>query len=387
MSYNSRNTRSRGGNSRRNNTRRTPDYSVYIKAAKPIALQEYKVNKPFSEMDLHGHIQKVIQDKGFKNPTPIQDQSIEPLLAGRDVIGIANTGTGKTAAFLIPLVHKLMNDNDKKVCILAPTRELAEQINRELKDFIMRTRLYSTLLVGGVPIRFNLKDLKRRVNFVVATPGRVLDLIDRGALKMNEFEHIVLDEMDQMLDMGFIDDIREILSCMPETRHSLFFSATINNEIETIAKEMLKDPIHISVTRGKTTDNVEQNIIKTPGGAEKERRLIELLKTAEVEKALLFDKTKSGVDHLEFILRKAGINAIAIHGDKEMRERRQALKSFREDNCDVLIATNVAARGLDIKGVTHVINYDTPENYDDYIHRIGRAGRADNIGYALTFVE
>ena len=362
------------------------DKSLYIKAAKPVKIEEYKSQTSFSRLNVHGHIKRVIREKGYTDPTPIQDQAIEPLLAGKDVIGIANTGTGKTAAFLIPLVHKLMRDNSRKVMILAPTRELAEQINRELKDFIMRTRLYSTLLVGGVPIRFNLRDLKRRMHFAVGTPGRILDLIDRRALDMSEFQHVVLDEMDQMLDMGFVDDIQEICSYMPDDKHSLFFSATINDEIKEIADEMLRDPVYISVLRGKTTDNVEQNIIETAPGQEKERRLIELLKTAKVEKALLFDKTKAGVDHLEYVLQKAGINAMAIHGDKEMRERRAALRAFRENNISVLIATNVAARGLDIKGVTHVLNYDVPENYDDYIHRIGRAGRADNVGYALTFV-
>lgn len=388
--YMSYNPRARNGNKngrRGSKETKSTDYSQYIKKAKPVKITEYKAKHDFKDMDIHGHIKSVVATKGFTTPTPIQDQSITPLLAGRDVVGVANTGTGKTAAFLIPLVDKLLKDNNRKVCILAPTRELAEQINRELKDFIIRTRLYSTLLVGGVPIKYNLRDLKRRVNFVVGTPGRVLDLYDRGALLLEHFQHIVLDEMDQMLDMGFIDDIKEILSYMPEDRHSLFFSATTNKEIEGIADEMLTDPVHISVSKGRTTDNVEQNIIKTPGGQEKERRLITLLKEAEVEKALLFDKTKAGVDHLEHLLKKAGIRAFAIHGDKEMRERRSALKAFREGEIDVLIATNVAARGLDIKGVSHVINYDIPENYDDYIHRIGRSGRGDNIGYALTFVE
>ena len=362
------------------------DKNLYIKAAKPVKLEEYKNQHRFSSFDIHGHIKRVIREKGYTDPTPIQDQAIKPLLEERDVIGIANTGTGKTAAFLIPLVDKLMKDNSRKVLILAPTRELAEQINRELKDFIMRTRLYSTLLVGGVPIRFNLRDLKRRMHFAVGTPGRILDLIDRRALDMKEFNHIVLDEMDQMLDMGFVDDIQEIHSYMPEEKHCLFFSATINDEIKAIADSMLVDPVYISVLRGKTTDNVEQNVIECAPGQEKERRLIELLKTAKVEKALLFDKTKAGVDHLEYILQQAGINALAIHGDKEMRERRSALRAFRENNINVLVATNVAARGLDIKGVTHVLNYDIPENYDDYVHRIGRAGRADNVGYALTFI-
>lgn len=388
MNYRSR---SRSYDGRRRNRGRKKDtkidYNLYIKKAKPIKIIEYKAERDFRDFPIHGHIKKVISEKGYKTPTPIQDQSITPLLEGRDLIGIANTGTGKTAAFLIPLVDKLMRKNSNRVCILTPTRELAEQINRELKEFIMRTRLYSTLLVGGVPIKYNLRDLKRKHHFVVGTPGRILDLIDRGVLKIEKFNHIVLDEMDQMLDMGFIDDIRDVLDMMPEERHSLFFSATVTKEIESIAHEMLNDPEYISVLRGKTSDNVEQNIIKYISQNDKEQKLISLVKEAHVEKALLFDNTKIGVDNLYHLLKQAGIRVGAIHGDKEMRDRRRSIKAFRENDIDVLVATNVAARGLDIPGVSHVLNYNPPENYDEYIHRIGRAGRGDNIGYALTFVK
>ncbi len=384
---------SRSYHERRNNSRRSRsknnqiDHSMYIQKAKPVKIVEYEAKREFKDFPVHGHIKKVIREKGYSTPTPIQDQSIEPLLRGRDLIGIANTGTGKTAAFLIPLVDKLMNSNKNRVCILTPTRELAEQINRELKEFIMRTRLYSTLLVGGVPVKYNLRDLKRQHHFVVGTPGRVLDLIDRGALKIENFNHIVLDEMDQMLDMGFIDDIQDVLDAMPEDRHSLFFSATMSKEIERIANDMLVDPVHISVLRGKTSENVEQNIIKYISRNDKEQKLISLIKEAHVEKALLFENTKAGVDDLYDLLNRAGIRVGAIHGDKEMRDRRRSIKMFREDAIDVLVATNVAARGLDIPGVSHVINYNPPQNYDEYVHRIGRAGRGDNIGYALTFVE
>lgn len=378
----------RGGSGRKAYIPREETYQMYIKPAKMVAPEaEYQPSQTFEEMDIHSHIKTALKKKGYVTPSPIQDKAIGHLLEGKDVLGIANTGTGKTAAFLIPLVHKVLEDPNQKVLIMAPTRELAQQIDGELKDLIMGTKLYSTLVVGGMPIGRQIHQLGRSNHFVIGTPGRVKDISDRGVIKFTEYKTIVLDEMDMMLDMGFVDEIKDVLAQMPADKHSLFFSATMEKRIENLAKDLLVDPVHVSVVTGKTTDNVEQDIVKVPRGADKMEILLELIAKDGFDKVLIFDRTKAGVDRLDQELYRAGYKTASIHGDKRQQSRQRSLDMFKQNRVKFLIATNVAARGLDIPNVSHVINFDTPENYDDYVHRIGRTGRNGQKGYSFTFVN
>jgi ATP-dependent RNA helicase RhlE len=367
---------------------REDTYQMYIKAAKEIApAEEYKPSQNFDQMEIHSHIKAALHKKGYVTPSPIQDKAIGHLLDGKDVLGIANTGTGKTAAFLIPLVNKVLENPDQKVLIMAPTRELAQQIDGELKDFIIGTKLFSTLVVGGMPIGRQIHQLGRSNHFVIGTPGRVKDISDRGVIKFAEYKTIVLDEMDMMLDMGFVDEIKDVLAQMPADKHSLFFSATMEKRIENLAKDLLVNPVHISVVTGKTTDNVEQDIVRVPRGSDKMEVLLELIAKDGFDKVLIFDRTKAGVDRLDQELYRAGYKTASIHGDKRQQSRQRALDMFKQNRVKFLIATNVAARGLDIPNVSHVINFDTPENYDDYVHRIGRTGRNNQKGFSFTFVN
>jgi ATP-dependent RNA helicase RhlE len=363
------------------------DPQLFVKAAKMVKPEEVVITKPYQDFEIHDHIKQSLAKKGYINPTPIQDKSIDHLLEAKDVIGIANTGTGKTGAFLIPLIHRLLEGTTQKVLILAPTRELVDQIDSEVKDFIMGSKLYSITLVGGRPIYKQLQGLRKNNHIVVATPGRLHDIVDRGALDLAAFDTIVLDELDMMLDLGFIDDIEHILKQLPEKRHMVMFSATLEPKVEKIAKSHMVDPIHVSVVTGRTADSVEQDIVRVERGKQKIDMLEEILKRDEVEKTIIFDKTKLGVERIERELYDRGFNVASIHGDKDQRKRTRALNMFKNDEVTILVATNVAARGLDIPLVSHVINYDTPDNIDDYTHRIGRAGRNGNKGYSLTFVN
>ena len=378
----------RGGSGRKAYIPREETYQMYIKPAKVIKAEEaYVPSQTFEEMNIHNHIKQALQRKGYVTPSPIQDKAIGHLLEGKDVLGIANTGTGKTAAFLIPLVHKVLENPDQKVLIMAPTRELAQQIDGELKHLIIGTKLFSTLVVGGMPIGRQIHQLGRSNHFVIGTPGRIKDVSDRGVIKFAEYMTIVLDEMDMMLDMGFVDEIKDVLAQMPKDKHSLFFSATMEKRIENLAKDLLVDPIHISVVTGKTTDNVEQDIVRVPRGSDKIQILLDLVSKEGFDKVLIFDRTKAGVERLDNELYHAGFKTASIHGDKRQQARQRSLDMFKQNRVQFLIATNVAARGLDIPNVSHVINFDTPENYDDYVHRIGRTGRNGQKGFSFTFVN
>jgi ATP-dependent RNA helicase RhlE len=363
------------------------EHSMFIKAAKPVAEDDFIPKKMFHQMNIHQHIKRALRTKGYVKPSPVQDATIDHILQGTDIIGIANTGTGKTGAFLIPLVHRLLERKMQRVLILAPTRELADQIEMEAKDLVMGSRLYTFSVTGGRSMKRQMEGLKRRNHILVATPGRLLDLVGKGDIDLKSFDGVVLDEMDMMLDMGFIEDIQKVLAGMPEKRHILMFSATLDPKLEDIAKSYMIEPLHISVKTGRTTDSVEQNVVIVPDDKEKIDVLKELLRNPAMEKVVIFDRTKRGVEELHEDLKAAGFDVDSIHGDRDQRERSMSLRKFKKDEVKILIATNVAARGLDIPKVTHVINYDTPENLDDYTHRIGRAGRNGNIGYSLTFVE
>ncbi|QQS61285.1 MAG: DEAD/DEAH box helicase [Candidatus Moraniibacteriota bacterium] len=347
----------------------------------------YKPKNAFSDFFVDSLLKRNIEKKGFQNPSPIQDQTIPLALEGRDVIGLANTGTGKTLAFAIPIIHRLLSDPRAHALIMAPTRELAEQIFLEMRTLSQGGNIPWALLIGGTPMRQQFKDLSHRPRMVVGTPGRIKDHIERETLRLNFFNHIVLDEVDRMLDMGFVEDMRDILSRSSKERQSFFFSATLDDKARNLINEFSKNPVTISVTKGKTSENIHQNIVKYVSRQEKIEKLHQLLIEKRDEKILIFDETKRGVDALSKELQDRGFYAEATHGDKTQGQRQRVLAKFRSGYIKILVATDVAARGIDVADITHVINYSTPQSYSDYIHRIGRAGRAGRVGYALTFVE
>jgi superfamily II DNA/RNA helicase len=349
--------------------------------------QEHEIRHQFADFQIDERIKKNITNKGYVTPTPIQDQSIPVGLDGRDVIGLANTGTGKTAAFLIPILNKMLKDRTQKALILAPTRELAFQTNDELNDFGKGFNLWPVLCIGGSDIKRQIRSLRAQHNFVIGTPGRIIDLINRRLLHLEGFTNVVLDEADRMVDMGFINDIRLILSKLPKQRQSFFFTATLDNKVEELIRQFLIDPVKISVVQRNTAANIEQDIVKVPNDSKaKLRILIEHLYKPEFSRVLVFGRTKYGVEKMAKAIFTAGIKADSIHGNKTQNYRQKALARFKKGEVRVLVATDVAARGLDINDVSHVINFDLPANYDDYVHRIGRTGRADKRGKALTFV-
>jgi superfamily II DNA/RNA helicase len=340
----------------------------------------------FQNFQIDEKLKKSITAKGYVLPTPIQDKAIPDVLTGHDMVGIANTGTGKTAAYLIPLIHKILQNRREQVMIIVPTRELAQQIDSEMREFTAGMKIFSVCCVGGAPISKQLRDLRYQYNFIIGTPGRLKDLIDRKMIILNEFNTIVLDEADRMLDMGFVNDMRAVMAGMPKTRQTLFFSATLSSEIEKLIGEFLNNPIRISVKTSDTCKNVDQDIVRVQNGADKIEVLHGLLNQKELTKVLIFGRTKHGVEKLSQTLTARGFRAESIHGDKNQNRRQQALRLFSAGQVQILVATDVAARGLDIADVSHVINYDIPATHDDYVHRIGRTGRAGKLGKALTFV-
>lgn len=336
---------------------------------------------------LNDKLKRSIVAKGYVTPSPIQDQAIPLILEGRDIVGIANTGTGKTAAFLLPLIEKVIKNKEEQILIVAPTRELAIQIDQEFKDLTKGSGFFSVCCVGGVNIVGQLKELRFFNNFIIGTPGRLKDLIERGQIKLEKFNTIVLDEADQMLDMGFINDMKYLVEKMPKVRHTLFFSATLSPEIERLIGSFLNNPARVMVKTRDTSKDVEQDVVRIGPGMNKGDMLRDMLKQPEFDKVIVFCKTKHGAEKLSNFLIKEGIKAESIHGDKDHRKRQKALGLFKQDHVNVLVATDVAARGLDISGVSHVINFDLPSTYTDYVHRIGRTGRAGKKGIALTFIQ
>lgn len=380
-----------GGRSRNQGGRGRGGESIDVSrfVNKSVVVEEVKVYIPthqFADFAIEESLKTNIANKGYKIPTAIQDRAIPDVIKGRDVIGIANTGEGKTAAFLIPLINKMIKDPTAKVLVMVPTRELALQIDEEFMGFARSLQIYSVLLVGGASIGMQIERLRRKVRMVIGTPGRIKDLIERRELDLSGFHNLVLDEADRMLDMGFLPDIKAIISNLPRERHTLYFSATFSREIETLASTLLREPIKISVKTHDTSKNVEQDIIRVSTREEKFGHLCGLLGKTGYGKVLVFGKTKHGVEKLGMMLNKEGFKTASIHGNKSQPQRQQALKAFKDEKVQVLVATDVAARGLDIPNVTHVINYEVPQTYDDYVHRIGRTGRAGKKGVALTFV-
>jgi superfamily II DNA/RNA helicase len=378
---------------RRSKVSNFSDVSKFINKAEPqTEVKPYLAVNSFENFDLDERLKKNILNAGYSAPTPIQDEAIPHLLTGRDLVGIANTGTGKTAAFLIPLLNKVAKANlsaqagTEKVLIVAPTRELALQINQELIKFASGLSIYSVCVVGGMPIFRQIGDLRRSHNFVIGTPGRIKDLIERGNLQLSGFGSVVLDEADRMLDMGFINDMRFLMNKMKTKRHTLFFSATLSPDIKRIIGEFLKDPISVFVKTGDTAKGVDQDVVYVKN-APKFDLLHNLLIKPEFNKVLIFGRTKFGVEKLSKLLSDRGLKAESIHGNKNHMQRQRALSQFKENRSQILVATDVAARGLDIPNVSHVINYELPATYEDYVHRIGRTGRAGKRGIALTFID
>lgn len=402
--YNKKQSFRGGNNSRRNNFKRPSNggrsgnsrkgqfihESKFINkdAAAPAQKPQHVATHKFSDFNFAKPIQENLETSGYTMPTAIQDKTIPFALEGRDVIGLANTGTGKTAAFLLPILNSLYKTRSlESVLIMAPTRELAQQIEDEFRKFSRGMKLYSVLLVGGVNIGPQLRGLSRRPHVIIGTPGRIKDHIDRRTLKLDHIEHFVLDEADRMLDMGFVNDIREIASRLPRERTTVCFSATFSDGIKKIAQDFMNNPEMVSVKVNETSDHIYQDVIRYNDKDHKRDLLIEMLQDSEFEKVIVFGETKFGVQRLSDAIDVLGISSRAIHGNKSQGQRSRALQDFKTNRARVLVATDVAARGLDIPNVSHVINFDTPQTYDDYVHRIGRTGRGGKTGKAFTFVQ
>lgn len=382
--------RGRSGGSRRGPVKKYINPSKFINHATPKAEEvTYISEHKFADFGFSAQLFNNIAKKGYENATSIQDQAIMSILEGKDVIGLANTGTGKTAAFLLPIIENQIGDSARpSVLIIAPTRELAQQIDEEFRDFSQGLNLYSALVVGGVPAERQIRELKRRPHFIIGTPGRLKDMITRRYIHLDNIRTLVLDEADRMLDMGFLPDIRAIVGQTPDTRQTLLFSATTTSEIMGIVSSFTHDPVTVSVRTSETNEHIEQDVIEARDKAHKIELLTEMLSDSRIyDKVLVFGETKFGVQRLSDHLDNVGIPSIAIHGNKNQSQRQRALKQFKDGRVRVMVATDVAARGLDIPNVSHVINFDTPQCYEDYIHRIGRTGRAGAAGHAHTFIE
>lgn len=387
FSNGNRPTRSSGGRGRGRGVSKYIDPNKFInKAVVTETVEHFVPEHNFADFAIDERLKENIKTKGYVLPSPIQDRAIPHVLKGEDLVGIANTGTGKTAAFLLPLIHKVLSQPKENILIVVPTRELAIQIQDELKGFIQGMKLFSVVCVGGSSIGNQIRDLRYRNEFVIGTPGRLKDLIERKVLNLNNFKTVVLDEADRMLDMGFINDMKFMMALMPKDRHTLFFSATWSPEIEKLVKDFLKEPVMISVKTGDTSKNVDQDVVRIGRDENKLDVLHSMLVQPDFDKVLIFGRTKHGVEKLTKILNERGFKAESIHGNKNQSGRQRSLKLFKDGKVQILVATDVAARGLDISGVSHVINFDIPATYEDYVHRIGRTGRAGKKGKAYTFL-
>lgn len=347
----------------------------------------YESKHQFVDFAFSDDLKHNIVEKGYKIPSAIQDQAIPLILEGRDVIGLANTGTGKTAAFILPIIEKIRGGQMfNSVLIMAPTRELAVQIDEQFREFSRGMRLFSALCVGGMNIERQIRDLRRRPHVIIGTPGRLKDLMKRRELKLDTVEFLVLDEADRMLDMGFINDIREIVDQTSRDRQTLFFSATITPTIQSLVNTFLNNPVEVSVRTSDTSEHVEQDIVEARDKDHKLDLLVQMLGGEDFDKVLVFGETKFGVQRLSDHLEQSGFSSVAIHGNKSQSQRQRALKAFKDNKVNIMVATDVAARGLDIPNVSHVINFEQPATYEDYVHRIGRTGRGGASGKAFTFV-
>ncbi|MDO6461263.1 DEAD/DEAH box helicase [Granulosicoccaceae sp. 1_MG-2023] len=346
----------------------------------------------FSDLGLSEALLRAIDDQGYDTPTPIQAQAIPPVLEGRDVMAAARTGTGKTAGFTLPLLHRLSageqaGANRARALVLTPTRELAAQVAESVEAYGAHLPLRSAVVFGGVSINPQMKALRRGVDILVATPGRLLDLYNQNAVRFDKLEVLVLDEADRMLDMGFIRDIRKILALLPKRRQNLLFSATFSDEIVKLTKNILHEPVQISVSPPNTTAEAVTQSVYCLNRSDKTALLTQLIKTGNWHQVLIFTRTKHGANRLAEKLDKAGIRSAAIHGNKSQGARTRALAGFKSGDLQALVATDIAARGLDIEQLPHVVNFELPNVAEDYVHRIGRTGRAGAEGEAVSLVE
>jgi len=348
----------------------------------------------FNELGLTQHILDALQNEGYTNPTPIQEQAIPVILEGKDVFGCAQTGTGKTAAFAIPMIQMLypkIKDSRGfkyiKALVLTPTRELAAQIDESFASYSKQTNLKHDVIFGGVSQYPQVASLKNGTDVLIATPGRLLDLIGQGYVNLEDLEFFVLDEADRMLDMGFISDIKKIIKYLPKTRQTLFFSATLPPQISDLAHSLLHNPVKIEVTPVSTTAEKVEQVIYMVAKQDKSSLLIHLIQEKKINRTLVFTRTKHGADKIAKSLNHANIRAEALHGNKSQQARERALDNFKTGRLKVLVATDIASRGIDIDDLSHVINFDLPNVPETYVHRIGRTGRAGNEGIAFSFCD
>ncbi len=362
---------------------------LLVKKATEVALKNYESDRRIEDLPISPNLIECLISKGFRKPTEIQDRTIEALLEKRDLLGIAQTGTGKTGAFLVPIIEQLLDHKQKNFAlVMVPTRELATQVEEEFQSMAKGLGIYSACFIGGTNINKDINSLKRAKHVIIGTPGRLLDLHNRKSLNFGNFNTLVLDEFDRMLDMGFVHDVKRIIGTMHKRKHTLLFSATLDKTQEELIVDILHNPITVKVSSGNTTgDHIDQDIIRLKQGEDKFKVLQEMLSDGDFNKVLLFEETKHKANRLCGKLNKVGISADQIHGNKSQNARQRALNSFKQGKIRVLVATDVAARGIDVSDVTHVINYQVPMTFDSYIHRIGRTGRAGKTGKAFTFVE
>jgi ATP-dependent RNA helicase RhlE len=341
----------------------------------------------FSKLGLSHAMLDGVKAMGYVEPTPIQLRTIPLILSGRDVIGSAQTGTGKTAAFALPILSKLEHhEAQPRVLILEPTRELAAQVETAFRDFARFTDLRVVVVFGGVGYGLQREGLRKGVDVLVATPGRLLDLMQQGSCKLDHIKYLVLDEADRMLDMGFLPDVRRILQKCPRERHTSLFSATVPPEIETLIQWAMRDPETVEIGARRTPAETVKHVIYPVSDSQKTDLLLELLKRVNYDSVIVFCRTKSGADRVSHLLKRNNHAVAVLHSNRTQREREQALRGFRDGRFEVLVATDIAARGLDIADVSHVVNYDVPQHPEDYIHRIGRTGRMENKGDAFTLM-
>ncbi len=340
-------------------------------------------------MPLSANLRANLYEKGFKHPTKLQNDTLEHLIGGRDLLGVANTGTGKTGALLIPIIQQWLSNTGKfQTLVVVPTRELALQVEAEFQSLAKGLGLYSASFIGGTSVGNDLGKLRRNPHLIIGTPGRLMDLHNRNALKLQNISKLVLDEFDRMLDMGFINDIKKIVQAMTARNQTMLFSATVDKTQKQLIGQLLNDPVEIRVSSGEATaDQIEQDIIRVPRGEDKFNMLLSLIGGSDFERVLIFAETKRGVDEVSQKLNYSGVKSDVIHGDKTQSYRVKALNKFKKGRIQVLVATDVAARGIDVSNITHVINYQLPMNFDSYLHRIGRTGRAGKTGQAYTFID
>ena len=385
----------RGSGSRFGRSQRSNPYSsgridptMYIsKAQQEEGSSVYVTDLKFTDYALAQKLSNNIVYKEYVHPTRIQADIIPQILDGKDVLGVACTGSGKTAAYLIPLINKALKSPNEKCLIIAPTRELINQIKIEFAALSFGTNLRDVVIMGGASYYEQIKLIRNNPQFVIATPGRLIDLCDRNKLDLSTFSNVVLDEVDEMLDMGFVHDVKKIISKLKTPRQSLFFSATLSRKSEEIANSLLKDPYKVEIEKQMAVKNVDQDIVKVSNGKNKIDVLHELLVNQEFKRVLIFSKTKRGAEEVSIELKKRGLKTDSLHGNKSLGQRTKVLSMFKKYEIDILVATDVASRGIDVPDITHVINYDPPATAADYIHRVGRTGRMGKKGIALTFVR